>query len=129
MDAFLLAIGYWNFFGSVIMLCFLNENFGQNILNNWTKIFDEKFLLNYWVKLWIFWAAGLNIFFGLINIMSVKWGYPELKIFLVYSDLIAYFIFISLAFWGLISKRMGTGVYAVFVIFTFWLLWGVYVLI
>lgn len=126
MDTFLLSIGWWNFGGSITMLFFLNENFGKKMLNEWTKIFVTEFKLDYWTKLWLGWAAGINIFFGAVNIMSVKWGYAEVKEFLIYCDLFAYSIFMVLAFWGWQSKRLGSGVYSVFLIFSGWLAWGIY---
>ncbi|MBC7862285.1 MAG: hypothetical protein IAF38_04870 [Bacteroidia bacterium] len=128
MNIFLLSIGWWNFAGSFMMLGFLYEPFGQNVLNRSTKLFNEKFVLSYWTKLWLFWASGLNIFFGLINIMAVKWGHVELKTFLVWSDLVAYSLFTTLAIWGLKTKKLGSGVYSVFVIFAGWMAWGIYCL-
>ena len=110
------------------MVELLHEPFGQNMLNNWTKIFSKQFVLNYWTKLWLFWAAGINIFFGLMNIMSVKWGHPEIKSFMAYTDLISYSCFFLLAIWGYRSKNLGTGAYSVFVIFAFWLAWDFKVL-
>ncbi|MBK7811603.1 MAG: hypothetical protein IPO62_11560 [Saprospiraceae bacterium] len=51
MDTYLLAIGWWNFLGSLIMLGFIFEAFGQKVLNEWTLIFKDKFVLDYWGKL------------------------------------------------------------------------------
>ena len=73
MNTYLLAIGWWNLVGSIVMLGFLYQSFGQKMLNEWTLMFKDKFILDYWGKLWFVWAAGLNIFFGLVNIMAVKW--------------------------------------------------------
>ncbi len=124
MDNFLLAIGYWNLFGSIMMMFFLNENFGKKVLNEWTRIFAEEFKLNYWVKFWLFWAAGINIFFGLINVMAVSWGYAEVKLFLLRMDILAYLIFIVAAFWGWKEGRLGSGIYSVILIFSGWLIWA-----
>ena len=126
MDNFLLAVGWWNFGGSIAMLFFLYQPFGRMILNDQTKIFKTRFELDYWGKLWLFWAAGINIFFGLINVMSVKWGYPEVKSFLIWSDIVAYSIFVALAIWGHIAGRMGSGVWSVYLIFGGWIGWAFY---
>lgn len=129
MEKFLLAVGWWNFGGSILMLFFLNEEFGKNILNKWTKIYNEPFVLSYWTRVWLFWAAGINVFFGLINVMSVKWGYPEIMRFLVLSDLAAYCVFFILAIWGFSTKKLGSGAYSVFIIFAGWIAWGISTLI
>ena len=124
MDKYLLAIGWWNFIGSLLMLGFFYEPFGKKILNEWTKMFITEFKLDYWSKLWLMWAVGLNIFFGIINIMAVKWGFNEVKIFLIWFDICAYLLFVGLAIWGIKAKRCGSGIYSAFLIFAVWIIWG-----
>ena len=128
MDTYLLAIGWWNFVGSIMMLVMLYQPFGKKVLNEWCLMFKPEFVLDYWGKLWFFWAAGLNVFFGLINIMAVKWGYNEVKTFLISFDIIAYVVFVGLSVWGLKAGKMGSGVYTAFVIFSIWIIWGCYVI-
>ena len=129
MNTYLLAIGWWNFAGSIMMLGMLNERFGQKMLNEWCLMFKDKFILDYWGKLWFVWAVGLNIFFGLINIMAVKWNYEEVKMFLIGFDIIAYLIFVGLIAWGLKAGRLlRTGAYSAYFIFSVWIVWGCWVL-
>ncbi len=125
MNTFLLAIGWWNLIGSVMMLGFVHEPFGQRVMNEWTMIFKEKFVLGYWGKLWCFWAAGLNIFFALVNILSVHWGFAPLQVFAVWSDLVAYTIFLGLIVWGLKAGRLAQGAYVAIALFGAWIIWGV----
>lgn len=127
MDNYLLAIGWWNFAGSILMLGMLYQPFGKKVLNEWCLIFKPEFVLDYWGKLWFFWAIGLNIFFGLINLLSVRWGYDEVKRFLVWTDIVAYLIFVGLAIWGLKQGKLGSGIYTAFVIFSVWIVWGYWV--
>lgn len=124
MDNFLLSIGWWNFGGSFIMLLALHPGFGKKLFNEWTHIFKEPFILDYWGKFWLLWAGGLNIFFGLVNILAVKWAYAEVKTFLAYTDLVAYSAFILLAVWGIRAGRCGSGIYSAFIIFSFWIGWA-----
>lgn len=125
MDTFLLALGWWNFVGSIMMLFMVYQPFGHNVLVVWTRIFRDDFVLNYWGKLWLLWAAGINIFFGLMHIMAVKWGYLDVKLFLIKMDIAIYAIFVLLVIWGISAKRMGSGVYSVFVVFLVWLTWAI----
>ncbi len=125
MKLFLLTLGWYNFLGSLLMIGFFNEAFGRKILNEWTKIFREEFTLSYWSRLWLFWAIGLNIFFGLINIMAAAWNYHELLRFLVVSDIVAYGCFFLLTVRAYLLKYLDVGGYAVFVIFAGWLIWGI----
>jgi hypothetical protein len=128
MNTYLLAIGWWNFAGSIMMLGFLYQPFGQKMLNEWISMFKDKFVLDYWGKLWFVWAAGLNIFFGLVNIMAVKWGYTDVQTFLIWFDIIAYLIFVGLVIWGLkVGRLLRSGAYSAFFIFSIWIIWGYWV--
>jgi len=125
METYLQAIGWWNFFGSIILLFFINQKFGHNMLVVWTKMFKDDFVLNYWGKLWLMWAAGINIYFGLMNILAVKWGYEEIMRFLIQMDIAIYIVFVGLIIWGIKAGRMGSGAWSAFVIFGVWIGWGI----
>ena len=125
MNTYLLAIGWWNFIGSIMMIGFFYQPFGKKMLNDWTRMFITEFSLDYWGKLWLMWAVGLNIFFGLINILAVHWGYEDVKTFLIWVDISAYAFFIGISIWGLKVGRCGSGIYSAFVIFAFWIIWGI----
>ncbi|MCE3229867.1 MAG: hypothetical protein K0S32_4418 [Bacteroidetes bacterium] len=125
MNTYLLTLGWWNFFGSILMLGFMNESFGRKVLNEWTKIFKAEYKLDHWSRLWLLWTIGLNIFFGLVNVMSVSWGHEGLKFFLVVSDVVAYSLFVVLTIWATAAGKMGSGVYSVFAIFAAWITWGI----
>lgn len=129
MNTYLLALGWWNFVGSFLMIGFFNENFGRKMLNEWTKIFATEFKLDYWSKFWLAWAIGLNIFFGLINIYAAHWNYPEVMAFLARFDVVAYCLFVLLAIWGIKAKKTGSGIYSAFIIFGAWICWGIYALV
>ena len=128
MDHYLSALGWWNLAGCFLMFGVFNESFGRKVLNDWTKIFHVEYSLDYWSKFWLAWAIGLNIFFAMINILSVKWGYMEVKIFITWIDIIAYSLFGILCFWGLKERRVASGVYSAIIIFLVWISWGIYVL-
>ena len=125
MNLYLQAIGWWNLIGSILMLFFLHQSFAQKLLVEWSQIFKESYSLSYYGKLWLFWAAGLNIIFGLLNIMASYWNYPEIKTFYIRMDIIAYILFILLAVWGLLAERCGPGIYVAFIIFSIWIVWGI----
>ncbi len=128
MNTYLLSLGWWNLTGSILMIGFFNEAFGKKVLNEWTKIFSTEFALDYWGKFWLMWSIGLNIFFALMNILAVSWGYPEVKRFLIGFDIVAYLLFIGLAIWGMKAKRTGEGIYYAFLIFGTWIIWGLWVI-
>ena len=126
MDAYLVAIGSWNLTGSLIMIGFFNEQFGQKMLNEWTKIFATKFTLDYWSKFWLGWAIGLNIFFGMINIFAASWAQVELKALIISFDIAAYVAFIFLCLWGKRTGHTGAGLFSCYIIFSIWIGWGIF---
>ncbi|MFZ5554632.1 MAG: hypothetical protein ACOZCO_16040 [Bacteroidota bacterium] len=126
MQLYLQTLGWWNFIGSIMMLFFINEKFGNNMLVVWTKMFKDDFKLDYWGKLWLMWAAGINIFFGLINILSVHWGHLDVMTFLTQMDVGIYIVFVGLVIWGMKAGRMGSGAWSAFVIFGVWIGWGIF---
>ena len=95
----------------------------------WTKIFREDYNLNSYGRLWCAWAAGINIFFGAVNIMAWKWQFEPLGKFLLYVDLAAYLFFMLLAIRAMVWGTSGSGIYSVLVIFSVWIGWGLSVLI
>ena len=126
MDAYMTTLGWWNLVGSLIMIGFFNERFGQKMLNEWTGIFATRFTLNYWSKFWLGWAIGLNIFFGIINICAVFWAQVELKVVIISFDIAAYVAFILLCIWGKRTGHTGPGLYSCYIIFGIWLAWGIF---
>ena len=124
MNTYLLAIGWWNLIGSLLMLGFVYEPLGQKVLNDWTMIFKDKFVLDFWGKLWCFWAAGMNIFFALVNILSVHWDYGHMKVFSIGYDVCAYTVFVALVVWGMRVGRLGQGAYVALPLFGGWIIWG-----
>jgi hypothetical protein len=128
MNTYLLALGWWNLVGCFLMFGFFNEAFGNKMLNEWTKIFVKEYKLDHWSRFWMFWAIGLNIFFAVTNIMAADWNYPEVKQFLIGSDIVAYTLFLGLALWGINAGKCASGIYSVIVIFMIWISWGVYAL-
>ena len=70
MELYLKAIGWWNLIGALFMFVFLSESIANKVLVEWSEIFTEKYAVSYYVKFWLVFAIGLNIFYGLMNIMA-----------------------------------------------------------
>lgn len=126
MESFIATLGWWNLIGSVMMFFFLNERFGSMVLVESTGIFKGPFRLDYWGKLWLAWAAGANLFFGIVHILTVHYKFYPLMIWIVWNDVIIYVTFILLSVWGIRAGRMGKGAFSVFIVFGIWLSWSLY---
>ena len=128
MDTYLFSLGWWNFAGSILMIGFFYQSFGKKILNDWTKIFNTEFVLDYWGKFWLTWSIGLGIFFGLVNIYAAKLNYVEVKEFLIWFDVVAYIFLMGLSLSQIKAKRTSSGIYVALLVFAFWISWGVWAL-
>ncbi|MDQ3764709.1 MAG: hypothetical protein M3460_25215 [Actinomycetota bacterium] len=128
MDTYLLSLGWWNFAGSILMIGFFYQSFGKKMLNDWTKIFNTEFVLDYWGKFWLTWSIGLGIFFGLVNIYAAKLNYVEVKGFLIWFDVVAYIFLMGLSLSQIKAKRTSLGIYVALLVFAFWISWGVWAL-
>lgn len=126
MDTYLTSIGWWNFIGSLLMLGMFNENFAKNMLYGWTKLFTIEIKIDFWFRFWMGWAIGLNIFYGAINILCVRWNVTEMKQVVIGFDVFAYGMFLFLLFRGFRSGIMGKeGFYSTLCIFSTWFIWGI----
>lgn len=128
MDTYLLSLGWWNFAGSILMIGFFYQSFGKKMLNDWTKVFNTEFVLDYWGKFWLTWSIGLGIFFGLVNIYAAKLNYVEVKEFLIWLDVVAYIFLMGLSLSQIKAKRTSSGIYVALLVFAFWISWGVWAL-
>lgn len=126
MDTYLLSLGWWNFTGSILMIGFFYQSLGKKILNDWTKILNTEFVLDYWGKFWLTWSIGLGIFFGLVNIYAAKLNYVEVKEFLIWLDVVAYIFLMGLSLSQIKAKRTSSGIYVALLVFAFWISWGVW---
>lgn len=123
MDTYLLAVGYWNLAGSIMMMGMISPYIGNKMLVEWSRIFSAQFQLGFYGKLWLFWAAGLNIFFGVTHITAATWD-EAIQMFFIKADIVIYIIFILLGIWGIIAKKCGIGIYVAFGVFLIWIGWG-----
>jgi len=128
MDLYLKAIGWWNLIGSLLMFFLLSESIANKVLIEWSAIFTEKYTATFYVKFWLVFAIGLNIFYGLVNIMAGYWEYDNIRSCIIWVDVIAYIGVLSVAIWGLVAGKCGLGILVGFLIFSVWILWGIYVL-
>ena len=121
----LLTIGSFSLssFGVFLALAFL---FGVFLIWRLSRAWDldEEKILDLMLLTFLGGLVGARLFFGLINILAVKWGYNEVKIFLIWFDILAYLFFVGLAIWGIIAGRCGNGIYSAFLIFAVWIIWG-----
>ena len=126
MYTFLLVVGAWNFGGSLMMLGFVNEKFAHNVLVKWSGIFKETYTVNAYGRMWFIWAASLNVFFGLLDMLAWHWQFDPLGVCLSLMTLSAYLVVLILSIVALIRKKAGPGIYFTIALFTAWIVWGVY---
>src|SRR5262245_42870519 len=111
MNAYLLALGWWNLVGCGFMLLLLHPKWGPKLMNECVAVLSEPYNVDFYAALWVFWATGLNVFYALINILSVGWEFAPLMRFTAWTDVISYCIFLALGIRTHVRGKAGKGIY------------------
>ncbi|NJP10364.1 MAG: hypothetical protein HC866_13550 [Leptolyngbyaceae cyanobacterium RU_5_1] len=122
---FLLAIGYWNLIGSIVLYLMLNEAIADKILRQWIEIITVPYDVGKYGSLWLVWAASTNTFFSVINVLAVHWARTS-QVVVVCGDLFVYGIFLLSIIVVLNDKNYGRGLYVSIFLTIFWMLWAIY---
>lgn len=125
---YLVSLGIYNLFGCVFLLGFLSNSFGNFILTKHLKIFKNSYKIGTSGFLWLVWAAMLNFFFSVVNILAYRWD-SIAQMDLLITNIILYIVFVILSILALLSKNYSTGIWFNFPIFLFWICWGLYLIL
>jgi len=125
LNSFFLSLGIYNLVGSIFLLTFLSNRFGNLVLFKYFKIFSDPYKIDSPGVLWLTWVVVFNVFFSLLNILAIRWDLQAQSDLLI-LDLITYVVFLLLTIIALFSPRYSIGMYFNFPIFLFWIIWGLY---
>lgn len=128
MEAFLVAIGWYNAAGGFVLFTLLSPRLGQKVLGEWCRIIATPYTLGDHGRLFVWWAAVTNIFFGAVNVLAAGWE-PEAQRAVAWLDLGVYVPFLGLAVGALRSPRYGWGVWSCIPLFGGWIAWNLSVLL
>lgn len=122
---FLLAIGYWNLIGSIVLYLMLNPAIADKLLRQWIEITTFSPDLGKYGSIWLLWAATTNTFFSVINIYAVHWSTSS-KVTVIWGDSFVYCIFLLPMIVVFNNENYGRGLYVSILLSIFWILWAVY---
>ena len=125
METFLLAVGYWNLIGSLVLYLMLKPTLADKILRLWTGIIAQPYEIGKYGALWLLWAATTNTFLGVINIFAAQWEFTSQTI-IIYADLFVYGVFLISAIAALKNVNYGKGHFLNILLFLLWILWATY---
>lgn len=124
---FLLAIGYWNLIGSVVLYFMLNPAIADTILRQWIEIITVPYEVGKYGSLWLVWAASTNTFFSVMNVFAVHSAHAS-QIVVICGDLFVYGILLLSMLAVFNNKSYGRGLYVSICLSIFWMLWAIYAL-
>lgn len=127
LSNYFLSIGIYNLLGSALLFVFLSNKYGDLILRKSFRILTTPYSLESNGYMWLVWAATLNLFYGVTNILAFRWDQIA-KIDLLYINLILYSVFLVYTIRLLFSPNYSYGVWFNLPIFSFWILWTIYLI-
>lgn len=122
---FLLAIGYWNLIGSIILYLMLNPAIADKVLRQWIEIITIPYDVGKHGSLWLVWAASTNIFFSIVNIAAAHWEETSQRT-VIWGDLFVYGILLLSMIAVFNHENYGKGLYVSIFLGIFWILWAGY---
>lgn len=121
---FLLAIGYWNLIGSIVLYLMLNPAIADKILRQWTEIVTVPYDVGRYGSLWLVWAASTNTFFSVMNILTIRWAHTS-QIAVICGDLFVYSVLLLSMTVVLNNENYGRGLYVSIFFSIFWIVWAI----
>ncbi len=73
MSTFLFAVGAYNLVGAVVLAAMLADPVLDLVLRRLTEIAAEPVAHGPWSRLWLGWAAAVNLFLGFVMLRAAAW--------------------------------------------------------
>ena len=70
MATFLLWIGAYNIFGSLLLGLCLHQGTADLVLRRWTYMVSEPYVHGAFSRLWMLWAASVNLSLGVVMMFA-----------------------------------------------------------
>jgi hypothetical protein len=127
VGTFLLVIGAYNAFGSLVLLAFLSKPRAELVLGKWLQVLGEPYDHGAHGPMWIWWSMMTNLGLGIAMVLASRWrsGVEQRDITIVALGVYAIGVFVAAA--GLRSPRYRvSGLVACIVLWLAQIGWGAY---
>lgn len=125
MSDFLLWIGLYNLIGSIMLMAMHFERIADTLLRRATEIIAEPYLHGAYGRLWLWWAATMNLFVGVVMLLATRWEAVVQKEIILAVVGIYVLMYLVMVFGGR-KPKYGSGIYVTHVLWLIQIAWGIY---
>jgi hypothetical protein len=122
------VVGFWNAFGSLVLLGFWHEGFADAMLRKWTLILAKPYSHGTMGHVLFVWIGLLNTTLGICMMLAPGWE-PAARNTILIAAIVGYAVFLGLAIAARRSPNYGPGVSYCIGLWSLLLAWGCAVLI
>jgi len=123
MPRFLFWIGAYNVFGSVLLLLCLRNSIADFVLRRATYMVTQPYLHGEFSRLWMLWAASLNLGLGVIMMFAAQWDVQPMRVVTAVS-VAGYAIILIAAISASGDPKWGPGIYVGYLLWIAQIAWG-----
>jgi hypothetical protein len=125
MASFLLWIGAYNVLGSLVLMAMHSERVAELVLRRGTEIVPGPYRHEGFARMWLWWAAGTNLFLGVVMVRALAWPLAvQREVTLLAVGVYALLWLVAVA--GLRRPRYGRGIYALHPLWLGQIGWGLW---
>lgn len=111
MSGFLFWIGAYNALGAVIVMAMHFDVVADVVLRRVTEVVEQPYRHEGYARMWMWWAAMVNLFMGLVMVRAAGWPAAVQREVAVLAVGVYIFGWLCVVF-GLRRPRYGRGIYA-----------------
>ncbi len=127
MTDFLLWVGSYNLLGAGLLMAMHHDRVADFVLRRATEIVSVPFVHGAWSRMWLWWAAAVNLFLGAVMVRAGRWP-VEVQREVVLGAVVVYVVMYVVLAWGGRGPRFGRGVWVTHALWLAQIGWGAWTL-
>jgi hypothetical protein len=128
MHAFLLWIGLYNAFGSLVLMAMHHPKVADWVMRKGTEMAAEPYEHGKFGRLWLWWAATTNLFLGIVMMLATRWP-ADVQREITIAVLVVYALMYVVCTIGGRRPHWGRGVWSLHFLWPAQMAWGVWALL
>ena len=127
MSTFLFTIGAYNLVGAIVLAAMLADPVLDLVLRRLTEVATAPVAHGPWSRLWLGWAAAVNLFLGFVMLRAAAWP-AALQREVTAAALAVYLLMTALLVAGARRPGLGRGLWITLALWLAQLGWGAWAL-
>jgi len=123
MSQYLFWIGAYNVIGALMLTCCLHEGTADLVLRRMTYMVSEPYVHGAFSRLWMLWAASVNLALGVIMMYASRWELEAMRV-VTLASIFGYAVVLAAAIWVRGDPKWGPGLYVGYALWIAQIGWG-----